>query len=56
MLARLGFLTPAYVRFSDEEDKPAHLLCTGALPFLEICKAELRETERVVDNANFLWK
>ena len=52
MLARLGFLTPAYVHGSDEEDKPAHQLCTGALPFLEICKAELQETERVIANAN----
>jgi hypothetical protein len=45
MLARLGFLTPAYVHGSDEEANPAHQLCTGALRFLEIYKAELRETE-----------
>jgi len=52
MLARLGFLTPAYVHGSDEEDKPAHQLCTGALRFLEIYKAELRETERVIAKAS----
>src|SRR6267143_1162988 len=52
VLARLGFLTPAYVHGSDEEDKPSHLLCPGALRFLEIYKVELRETERVVAKAN----
>ncbi len=45
MLAKLGFLTPAYVHGSDKEANPAHQLCTGALRFLEIYKAELRETE-----------
>jgi len=52
MLARFGFLTPAYLHGSDEEDKPAHQLCTGALRFLEIYKAELRETERVIAKAS----
>ena len=52
MLARLGLLTPAFLHGSDEEDKPAHLLCTGALSFLEIHKAELRETERGIAKAN----
>src|SRR6267143_453046 len=47
MLARLGFLTPAYVHGSDEEANPAH-----PLRFLEIYKAELRETERVIAKAS----